>query len=190
VDGCTVRHVYAGEVFGVPSESDPTADLLTESLRHRGHPIEPVPTILDAGPATVRTLWPPDDPSCMRQLSDNDRSLVLLIEFAGVKILLCSDIEEFAQQQLQVRYPDLRADIVVVPHHGSATTLDDGFLESLGPGVRICSCDRKQYGRRGHSAEEENAGGFATAQNGAIGVCVDSSGVVSTARQIEHPEGD
>jgi len=190
VDGCTVRHVYAGEAFGVPPQSDPTADLLTESLRHRKHPIEPLPTVLDAGAATIRTLWPPDDPSCSRQLSDNDRSLVLLIEFAGVKILLCSDIEEFAQQQLQVRYPDLRADIVVVPHHGSTTTQDKTFLEGLGACVPICSCDRKQYARRGNSAEEENTGGFATARNGAISVCVESSGMVSTTVQIPDSKGD
>lgn len=190
VDACTVCHVYAAEAFGVPPRSDPTADLLVESLRQRSHTVEPLPTVLDAGAATIRTLWPPDDSSCPRQLSDNNRSLVLLIEFAGVKVLLCSDIEEFAQQQLQVRYPELRADIVVVPHHGSPTTQDKTFLEGLGACVQISSCDRKQYARRGHSAEEENAGGFSTAQNGAISVCIDSRGMVSTTVQIPDSEGD
>ena len=190
VDGCTIRHVYAHEAFCAQALSGATVRLLIESLGAGGHQIERLPAALDAGAATIRPLWPPGDRSGTQELSDNDRSLVLLIEFAGAKILLCSDIEEFAQQQLQVRYPDLRADIVVVPHHGSATTLDEGFLKGLGPAVQICSCDRKQYARRGHSAEEENTGGFATARNGAISVCVERSGMVSTARQIEHPEGD
>ncbi len=190
VDGCTVRHVYAGEGFGVPPPSDPTADLLTESLRHRGHPIEPLPPLLDTGQATIRTLWPPDDPCDTRELSDNDRSLVLLIDFGGVEILLCSDIEEFAQEQIRVRYPELTADIVVVPHHGSTTTRDEAFLEKLGPQVEIRSCDRKQYARRGHSAEEENVGGFATARNGAVRVCVDRSGMVSTTVHIPRLEGE
>lgn len=190
VAGCTVRHVYAHEAFWTQNPDDATARLLIESLRAANRTIEPLPTFLDAGAATIRTLWPPADASHPHDLSDNDRSLVLLIEFAGVKALLCSDIEQFAQQQLQVRYPDLRADIVVVPHHGSTATLDEGFLESLGPAVQICSCDRKQDARRGNSAEEENAGGFATAWNGAISVCIESSGMVLTKLQWEPSKGD
>src|SRR4030043_442897 len=95
----------------------------------------------------MKILWPNEQLYDINDLSDNDRSLVSLIEFAGTKILLCSDIEEFAQRELLRLNPDLKADVVVVPHHGSVTTLDAEFLEHLDADVLICSCGRRQYER-------------------------------------------
>lgn len=186
VAGCAVRHVYACESFFMPTQADLTAALLIESLREGGRRIEPLPRLLQIGQTRIRTLWPPEDPSYTCNLSDNDRSLVSLIEFSGVNVLLCSDIEAPAQQQLLVRYPSLAPDVVIVPHHGSATTLDETFLQRLGPDVQICSCDRKQYTRRNHPAEEEDVGKLSTARNGAITVCVESDGMVSTTVHV-HP---
>ena len=186
LDGCRVRHIYAGRSLLARPPGDPTTEVLFRSLRKRSREIEPMPTSLGSGGATIQLLWPPDEPAIADHLSDNDRSLVCLIEFAGVKILLCSDIEQYAQQQILVRYPELIADIVVVPHHGSTRTLDEAFLLRLGPSVQIRSCDRKQYTRSGHLAEEEGVGKFSTTSNGAITVCVGSDGMVSTAVHI-HP---
>src|SRR4030042_1647689 len=95
----------------------------------------------------IEMLWPNGRHGHYENLSDNDRSLVSLIEFAGVRILLCSDIEEFAQRELLRLYPALKADVVVVPHHGSTTTLDLKFLEHLDADILICSCDQAQYER-------------------------------------------
>jgi competence protein ComEC len=96
---------------------------------------------------------------------------------------LCSDIEEFAQRELLRLHPDLKADIVVVPHHGSAKTLDAGFLEKLNADVLICSCDRSQYQRtiRGPSFAVSNvAGRFYTARDGAVTVTVGTDGTIKT----------
>lgn len=187
LDGGKVDRIYAGPSLLARQAADPTTDLLIASLRERARTMEPLPGPFEVGGAVIRVLWPPDDVAVTQQLSDNNQSLVCLIEFAGVKILLCSDIEQYAQQQLLVRYPELAADIVVVPHHGSAATLDETFLERLGPSVQISSCDRKQYTRTGHPAEEEDIGNFSTARNGAITVCVESDGMVSTIGYI-HPQ--
>ncbi|MDI6450747.1 DNA internalization-related competence protein ComEC/Rec2 [Anaerobaca lacustris] len=186
LDGCRVRHVYGGRSLLARPPTDPTTELLIRSLRKRGREIEPLPISLGSGDATIQLLWPPDEPAVADHLSDNDRSLVCLIEFAGVKILLCSDIEQYAQQQILVRYPDLTADIVVVPHHGSTRTLDDAFLRRISPSVQIRSCNRKQYTQTGHLTEEEDVTKFSTASNGAITVCVESDGMVSTTGYI-HP---
>lgn len=184
LDGGNVDHIHAGPSLLARQAADPTADLLIASLDQGGRTIEPMPQTSEFGGAVIRVLWPPDD-VVTQQLNDNNQSLVCLIEFAGVKILLCSDIEQYAQQQILVRYPELTADIVVVPHHGSAATLDETFLERLDPSVQISSCDQKQYTRTGHPAEEEDIGKFSTARNGAISVCVESDGMVSTTAYID-----
>ncbi len=187
VAGCEVRHVYARPSFLTQAPGDRTARLLIDSLQASHREIEPLGEILQSGPATVRTLWPPEDPDLACAMGDNDRSLVSLIEFAGVRILLCSDIEKPAQQQVMTRFSDLRADVVVVPHHGSTTTLDETFLRRLGAGVQIVSGDRRQYTRRRNSTDKTNGAEFHTARNGAITVCVESDGVVSTKAHTQLP---
>ncbi len=190
VAACNVRRIYADPSFPAQAPDDRTGRLLIASLQENHRKIDPLPEVLPSGPATLRTLWPPEDPEITWALGENDRSLVSLIEFAGTRILLCSDIERPAQQQVMARFPDLRADVVVVPHHGSTTTLDETFLRHLGADVKICSCDNRQYTRRGDRADETNVGEFYTARNGAITVCVESDGVVSTKPYILLPLGD
>jgi competence protein ComEC len=133
----------------------------------------------------LKTLWPDEQYGHYENLSDNDRSLVSLVEFAGIKILLCSDIEQFAQKELLRLYPDLKADIVVAPHHGSTTTLDLEFLEHLDADVLICSCSRKQYEKKNSNTESmkyfpTEARLLCTPETGAIIISVDKFGVIQT----------
>jgi competence protein ComEC len=67
----------------------------------------------------------PDQPSGTHI---NNDSLVLMLEYAGRKVLLTGDIEEAAGEHLVAEYcpqgptncPVLAADVLKVPHHGSA----------------------------------------------------------------------
>ena len=66
--------------------------------------------------------------------SDNNRSCVLLLRSAsGHQVLLPGDIEASAERDLLARYPDLRADVLVVPHHGSTSSSSAPFVEQLRP---------------------------------------------------------
>jgi competence protein ComEC len=49
----------------------------------------------------------------------NNASLVLLVETRGVRLLMSGDMEPEAQQALERTLPDLRVDVLKVPHHGS-----------------------------------------------------------------------
>ena len=114
-------------------------------------------------------------------LGDNDKSQVSLIEFAGRKVLLCSDIEKYAQRELLRLYPDLKADIVFVPHHGSLSTLGDDFLRKLDPDILIYSCDRTQYERRLRIIKkDDSAESFYTSKHGTVVVCINRNGLIST----------
>ena len=187
-----VGHVYADEASFLQSDAPQTRDVLLKCLAKRRLHVENMPRTVDAGPAQIRVLWPTDEWAGRQELGDNDKSLVCLIEFAGRKVLLCSDIERLAQREILRLYPGLRADVVVAPHHGSTRTLLEGFLEQLDPTVLLCSCSRRDY-ELGRVAQRPSAAGkgvtrgdravtsLFTAQDGALSVCIDGAGMVRTA---------
>lgn len=185
-----VDHIYAHEPFFASLPSEPTAQWLLECLGARGHNIERTIPTWPARAATISTLWPVDRLPCLDTVSDNDGSLVSLIEFGPVRALLCSDIEQFAQQQILARYPALDADIVVCPHHGSPTTLDARFLESLEPSILICSGSLNDYERSQGRLEAGDARQFHTAKNGAISVDVEASDRVERNIRVHMYKGE
>jgi len=69
----------------------------------------------------------------------NDTSCVLLLTMAGKRILLSGDIESAAEKQLLQNYPDLSADILLVPHHGSKTSSTKDFIRQVNPDYAIFS---------------------------------------------------
>jgi competence protein ComEC len=186
VENCNVRSVYANNAFFDKKDEWGTAQFLNDCLAENGLEIKRIEKKLNLGGQTkIETLWPDEQYEDNVDLSDNDRALVSLVEFAGTKILLCSDIEQFAQKELFRLYPNLKADIVVVPHHGSTSTLDLEFLEHLDADILICSCGRKQYEKKDIDAESMKyfpAGArlFYTPETGAITVSIDKYGVTKT----------
>ncbi|MCC7410721.1 MAG: DNA internalization-related competence protein ComEC/Rec2 [Gammaproteobacteria bacterium] len=63
--------------------------------------------------------------------SDNEGSCVLRVTGSGGTVLLTADIERRAEQALLAAGP-LVADVVVVAHHGSATSSSEPFVAALG----------------------------------------------------------
>jgi competence protein ComEC len=175
-----VDHVYANPAFFTRADASATADQLVMCLNKRGHTVEPIPRILRAGRTTVETLWPPAESFETAALSDNDKSLVCRVSFDGVSVLLCSDIEAFAQEQIMASYPQMTAQIIVVPHHGSAATRHDAFLPGLRPAVLITSSGRKNSDPAKPMVSDAHAREFSTEANGAVTVCVQTGGVIET----------
>jgi len=186
IQHCNVKTVYANSVS--LSETDPCGTAETPKNSLNG--IDPNTCYLGTdlslrSPAKVKILWPTEQVWHDEALSDNDKSAVALIEFAGRRILLCSDIERFAQKELLRLNPNLSADVVVAPHHGLVKTLDLDFLEKLGADILICSCDRNQYERMLQSAASQPASRrkktpktFYTAAHGAIAITIEKDGTV------------
>jgi competence protein ComEC len=99
---------------------------------------------------------------------------------------LCSDIEKPAQAELIRLHQELRADVVVAPHHGSAATAEPAFLEALAPQIVICSCGYQDYQRslqRGRLTEAHNQSSrrYYTSESGAVKVSVSKSGEIQVA---------
>jgi competence protein ComEC len=179
---CEVGGVYASDAFLSQADQGGTAKFLEESLSKKGFEVQRLGKELNLrSNAKVKIIWPNEQISTIDKLSDNDKSLVSLIEFAGKKILLCSDIEKFAQVELLRLYPDLKADVVVVPHHGSSKTAEQHFLENLNAGILIVSCGQRDYERQRTTRVENKAGSFYTARDGTLTVCIKKDGTIKTA---------
>ncbi len=85
---------------------------------------------LTIGGLTVTVLGP--DPGLVsRYLGPNDQSLVVKITIAGTRMLFAGDVEDAAQDALVRSGADLRADVLKLPHHGSAK-LRAGFMSAVG----------------------------------------------------------
>jgi competence protein ComEC len=84
------------------------------------------------GSCSVSVLSPPD--SLLGPFSRiNDRSVVLKAAYGNRALLLTGDIERPVERELIRDCPDLRADILKVPHHGSATSSTEAFLDCVQP---------------------------------------------------------
>ena len=67
-------------------------------------------------------------------IKSNDRSCVLKITTAHGAVLLTGDIEARSEQELLERARDeLRADVLVVPHHSSRTSSTEEFIAAVQP---------------------------------------------------------
>jgi len=71
-------------------------------------------------------------------LVGNNRSCVLRVESRFGTVLLPGDIAAKAERNLLLRAEkQLRADILVVPHHGSKTSSTENFLDTVHPRVAL-----------------------------------------------------
>jgi competence protein ComEC len=180
VGHCKVGHVYANDAFFSGVEQWGTRKFLSDCLAKTGLEIERLESNLNfSNPTEIKMLWPREQTG-QEELSDNDKSLVCLIEFAGRTILLCADIGVYAQAEILRQFPDLKADIVVVPHHGSSETLAKNFLQSLKADILICSCDRRHYQRQQKMEREQGTKWYYTPRDGAITVRVNKKGAIET----------
>ncbi|HDR7792050.1 TPA: DNA internalization-related competence protein ComEC/Rec2 [Bacillus luti] len=84
--------------------------------------------------------------------SENNASIVIWAKFGGMKWLFTGDLEEEGETFLAEAYPDLRADVLKVAHHGSNTSSIAPFLSVVQPRVAIISAGERN--RYGHPHEE------------------------------------
>jgi len=186
-EACQVSSFLANNAFFSKADRWSTAKFLNDYLLEKSVKILPIEQNLNlSGPAKIKNLWPTEQIAGDENLDDNDRSLVSLIEFAGRKILLCSDIGEFSQSQLLQMFPTLKADVVVVPHHGSTRTLNADFLENLGANILIYSCSRSQYEKIKTINKANNAELFYSPKDGTINIHISKDGTMKTTTFIKN----
>lgn len=89
------------------------------------------------GAATVDVLAPPVE-NASAAARPNDLSVLARVTVGGVRILFTGDLGAEAESRILARGVDVRADVLKVPHHGSAD-VDPRFLAATGARVALIS---------------------------------------------------
>jgi competence protein ComEC len=123
----------------------------------------------------------------------NNAGCVLRVEGAHGAALLMADVDQVVERDLVRRDPGgVRADVVVVAHHGSNGSSDPAFVAATGARFALISAG---YGNRFHHPRPEavarwrDAGAqvFITMKTGAQDVRMAASGITVEGRRGVHP---
>jgi competence protein ComEC len=90
----------------------------------------------DWGGTKIRVLSPPADWQ-PKPKHANDDSLALLIGYGETKALLAGDLERNMEQFVAAESP--QADLLKIPHHGSATSTSSALLAAVRPRFAVIS---------------------------------------------------
>lgn len=118
---------------------------------------------------------------------ENDSSLVLQVTAGGLRVLLAGDVEESGQENAVATVPELSAEVMLVPHHGSGHQ-SPTFLQSVGASVALVSVgEDNNYGhpaaRTIQTVLATGAQVYRTDQRGAVAVSRDGDQLVVTTER-------
>ena len=124
----------------LPRKGTRTGDLMRSVLKKRGLS----PSVLKAGDilelgsgVAMEVVHPAAD---YKNRHANERSLVLrLIRYGKGLGLIPGDIESDGVDALMASGVDISADVLVLPHHGSRSTLVPEFYRAVAPRIALCS---------------------------------------------------
>lgn len=164
-------------------QPDGAAALLLRRLKGLGISVQTMSRgdHITLGDLQIRVLHPVADDQFR---SDNDGSLVLRVQAGTAEdspvVLLLGDIERDAMQLLESREPDLRGDIIEVPHHGSARSFAYPFVEAIDPSILLQSTGPSRLLDERWDTIRSGREWFTTAADGAITVIINRDGSIET----------
>lgn len=133
------------------------------------------------GPVQIREGTARATPNGGENSAENDSSTVAVAEVARLRILLTGDVEPVGQREIVASGADLRADVLKMPHHGSARQESSFFAAT---GARAVVIGVGAQNRHGHPAA--NALRLATAQSMTI-ARTDQHGAIALSAGVREP---
>lgn len=77
----------------------------------------------------------------------NSYSIAVLLTYGERKFLFMGDAEADSEQEILDRFGDIKADVLKCGHHGSSTSTNQAFLDSVSPEYAVISCGKdNSYG--------------------------------------------
>lgn len=184
-----VAKVDATSQFPAQSVGNPPAENLLKTLElldrspqvlHRGERID-----LGTG-ISAEILWPPPD----SRLDANNSSLVIKVTFAGRSVLFTGDIQSPAMRELLASAADLRADVLIAPHHGSGEEATPDFIRAVDPRYILSSNDRTlSMKQRDFDRMTGQRPLYRTHRCGAVTVRITSAGQISVSTFLPNEPG-
>lgn len=157
-----LRRYEVGEIWwsGVAPTTE-TARRFAATVEARGIPqrFAKAGDALEIGGAELRVLWPREDArgrivkptsSNAKGGGINDESLVATFACGSSRALFTGDISAHVESALLDDPGALRADVLKVPHHGSAHSSSEAFLDAVAPDEAVVSAGAGN--RYGHPA--------------------------------------
>jgi competence protein ComEC len=180
-----VKDIYANQMLLQTAQRPSVEKELYDELVCAGYELEYIQNYIGAKGFTIKSIWPSEDVLKEPSISENDKSEVLLIEYANRKILLCGDIERQSQQRLMQLHPDLDVDVLVLPHHGSMNNLDSRFVEHFRPSVVIASGSQRNTASTYHPPKDSGIQSFHTAEDGAVTIKIKADGTLGATGYLK-----
>ncbi|MDO6847023.1 DNA internalization-related competence protein ComEC/Rec2 [Priestia megaterium] len=84
--------------------------------------------------------------------TSNNGSIVIDAKLGNLRWLFTGDLEREGEQRILKDFPNLKADVLKVGHHGSKTSTSEEFVQHLNPKVALVSAGQKN--RYGHPHQE------------------------------------
>jgi competence protein ComEC len=144
-------------------------------------------------PAKIMVLNPPDkdmlrnEGSPIENLSINDSSSVLLIDYKGYRILLCADIGKMGIETLLSQPNKLAgrrgkgsvdADVIQIPHHGGFCEKTEDLLKRASPKYAIINGTVKDISPSTiETYQKHGVSLFKTHEDGAVTFTIDEDGI-------------
>ncbi|NLT73018.1 MAG: DNA internalization-related competence protein ComEC/Rec2 [Chloroflexi bacterium] len=100
----------------------------------------------------LMTVLHPEAPLAHNDAQDNDRSLVILLEYGQFRMLLTGDAGRAVEDDLRNAGTSLRAAVLKVSHHGAATATSAEFMAAVHPQLAVISVGAENW--YGHPAPE------------------------------------
>ena len=134
------------------------------------------------GGVEVRCLWP--RPGAVEK-KENNASMVVRMRYGGAAVLFTGDLEAKGERELIATGVDLRAAVIKVPHHGSATSSSAELIAAVRPGLAAISdgyLNRFGFPDPGVVERYRAAGAtvLRTDRDGAVRVAIGGEGVTAS----------
>lgn len=114
----------------------------------------------------------------------NNYSLIFKVKYGEVSILMTGDMEYEVEEQLLMSGKDISATIYKAAHHGSSTSNESTFLESVNPEYVLISAENGNHNNFGHPVkrfmrylEKNNISVYRTDEAGDIKIITDGTKV-------------
>lgn len=101
--------------------------------------IPKVNTVFYVGNVKFSVLAPGEE--AMAAGTDNESSIVLMMQYGEKKFLFMGDAMEVSEHEMLQNGYDLRADVIKVGHHGSKRCTGEKFLDTVNPAVAVITCE-------------------------------------------------
>jgi competence protein ComEC len=188
-DAYTHPPVFISPHFARHAVGNYPAEALLQRLTDAGCP----PTLIHRGDTeslghgvSVEVLWPPVD--C--PMNSNNCGVVMKLHFADRTVLFTADIQAPPEEALLKDPSQLKADILIAPHHGSAETTTAAFIRAVNPDWILASSALKlTHKQKVFDAIAAHYRFYRTSRCGAITVSIDPSGRISVDSFLGlHPD--